>query len=101
MVAQNKTHTRFWDAQEGADWIVKNDVHNDDQRAERDPMKLTKLERRRQQNQSYQNTFKNEYEQAKQEPQPEHDKVDIVPEHPGADHSMYSPDKDNRFDESE
>jgi len=30
MVEINKTHTRFWDAQEGKDWIVKNDVHNDD-----------------------------------------------------------------------
>jgi len=30
MVCENNTHTRFWNAQEGSDWIVLNEVHNDD-----------------------------------------------------------------------
>jgi hypothetical protein len=59
MVETNKTLTRFWNVQEGADWIIKNEVQNDDYRAERDPMKLTKLERRKQQNQTYEMSFPN------------------------------------------
>jgi hypothetical protein len=57
MVETNKTITRFWNAQEGSDWIAKNEMHNDDYRAERDPMKLTKLERKREQNQTFEMSF--------------------------------------------
>lgn len=51
-------------------------------------MRLTKLERKRNQQQSYQNTFRNEYEYKGHEQPLEHDKVDIVPENAGVEQSM-------------
>jgi len=76
MVCENNTHTRFWNAQEGSDWIVLNEVHNDDYRSERNPLKLTKLERKRQENQTFISTFPNQTDKK----QIEKVRVDIVPE---------------------
>ena len=95
MVAENKTHGRFWSAQEGADWIVMNEVRNDDYEAERDPMKLSKLEHRRQQNQTFESTFHGD---AHHHNNPlninEENKIDIIPE------QVDSYQHENQFDES-
>lgn len=95
MVAENKTHGRFWNAQEGADWIVMNEVRNDDYKAERDPMKLSKLEQRRQQNQTFESTFHGD---AHHYNNPlninEENKIDIIPE------QVDSYQHENQFDES-
>ena len=95
MVAENKTHGRFRSAQEGADWIVMNDVRNDDYKAERDPMKLSKLKHRRQQNQTFESKFHGD---AHHHNKPlninEENKIDIIPE------QVDSYQHENQFDES-
>jgi len=96
MVAENKTHGRFWSAQEGADWIVMNEVRNDDYKAERDPMKLSKLENRRQQNQTFESTFPGDNHQHNNPLNiNEENKIDIIPEL-----QVDSYQHENQFDES-